>query len=358
MADDDIWTTDAQGNPVQIPNTGTKKMTTEDITYVEKMNNAIKGKQEQSKEQPQKEPLRKRMQERFTKYVEGQQQKEYNKKVAKEYFLNFYVQDKTGNWQLFRTVNKQDKKQVRDTRNELIVMKAIFQELEGSPNENQLNSYLGKLKKTWTSNLSTNIAEARKQAPGLTQSFGEVIMPDQSQMPSMAISAFGSMFPPTDIKQQYPSFQNYKQQAPAKPKKRQYIQHEQYEGLLQAGYQEADLEANGIVSKRSKFYQDQSPFGKWVSPYRPISYGQAFFHMPDAPKTEFQKRTEEGRSWEGFKPPMAGQSFFRPIISTPRDPTTGKMILFSPKFADPMHTEVDQFGNPKKKFFTPMKARL
>jgi hypothetical protein len=354
-----------------------KKMTAEDIEYVAKMDQAIKGKQEQPiEQQPKKAPLRKRVQEAFDKYSKEQQEKRYQKQVVKKYFLNFYIQDATGIWQLYKTVNKHNKKEVKDTEQELIKAKAIFQEIEGDPAKglSALNTYAGRLASTWKENLQETGKEIQKEYTkkgGFSSAMASAFETSKSGMPEMAISVFGSMFPPKDIKKQYPSYQNYQPQIrPRAPKqkklRKQYVSHEEYLSLLQQGISEADLEASNVEDKRSRYFQEQSPFGRMVSPYKPLSAGQLFAGTtPRYSQTDFQKRLAEQREYENFYPPFAGEPdengnstliYKPPIFREPGAPRP----LFRPFFAGQPVVQYDEKGNPiaKKKLFTPPTARL
>ena len=359
-----------------------------DIEYVKKINeatNTTQQKSEQPKEQPKKEPLRKRIQQRAQQYVKAKQEKEYEKKVSANYH-NFYVQDSSLNWQLYKSVHKADTKTIKQTKDALIKQNAIFKESEGDPAQALagLNTYGGRLKETWKQNIKEQISYDKekekwtgtivKNVPSFVEDIGQTFTPNRSGMPSMGVPAWGSMQQPQGSKSPYPAYQSYqiRPRAPAKPKKpkKQYISHDDYQSLLQQGLTEEVLAENGVESKRSKYYQEVSPFGRSVAHYRPLSSGQLFGGtVPNYVKTEYQKRVAEGKAYESFYPPFAGEpdeSGRSTLIFTPlfvRSPSQSKP-LFQPRFVskpafNPMfHVEYDAQGNPIKRFFKPPSVRI
>jgi hypothetical protein len=118
-------------------------------------------------------------------------------------------------------------------------------------------------------------------------------------MPRMSVGVFGSMSQPK--RTNLPSFG-----APDKTKPRKQkiiVNHETYQDYLNQGYSEKMLDEMGIFDKRSRFYQESSPFGG--VPYRPISLHNSFV-KPVPLKSPYQRRMEENLPYKLFKPDVVG----------------------------------------------------
>jgi hypothetical protein len=121
-------------------------------------------------------------------------------------------------------------------------------------------------------------------------------------MPRMSIGAWGSLSQP--LKTNLPSFGSSEKTTRQPTKKQKIIlNHESYKEYLDQGYTEQQLSDMGIFSKRSRFYQESSPFGGVV--YRPVSLYQSFVKSVPL-KSPYQRRMEENLPYELFKPDVVG----------------------------------------------------
>ncbi len=176
----------------------------------------------------------------------------------------------------------------------------------------------------------------------------------EDAIPTMVVSAFGSMRPPPDITTQV---RNNQRQERRKRIPKATVTDEQYKELLRQGYSEETLAQNGIVNLRSPNYQEQSRFGRQVSPYRPISTAQAMFDPRDnRHKTPYQERKESGQSWQGFVPDFVGTdengstSLFKPLTAQNR--------MFSPMKPEYVYDAKGNIVSVRQRFFSPPIARL
>lgn len=166
--------------------------------------------------------------------------------------------------------------------------KKMQEELQGVP----LSRYTENIK------AGTEIKEPKQVSKTLEQYSGYSGKPS-GMMPRMSIGAWGSLSQPR--KTNLPSFG-----APEKTKPRKQkliLSHEEYQSYLDSGYTEQQLSDMGIFDKRSRFYQESSPFGG--VPYRPISLHNSFV-KPIPLKSPYQKRIEENLPYELFKPDVVG----------------------------------------------------
>jgi hypothetical protein len=155
----------------------------------------------------------------------------------------------------------------------------------------------------WSENVQTGLkVEKPKQISKTIAEYGE----RPSTMPRMAISAYGSMRPPKRT-----TLPSYGAQGRTRQSGKKFVKtivpHDQYVEMLNEGYTRDQLESQGIVDKYSRYYQDESVFGKGVVAYKPISMYQAFV-KPNPPKTIYQRRQETGLPYETFKPFSVGTS--------------------------------------------------
>jgi hypothetical protein len=335
-----------------------------DAEYIKKMDAQIKQKQKNTLETPPKKTLRTRMQEAVQKRAE----KEYEKKIAKAYYLNFFVQDPSGNWALYKTINKQNKKEVKDIRQELINKKLIFKEVEGDIQKgaSQLNTYTSRLAKNWKQNLQETGKEIQNEYTkkgGFSEQLGEAFETEKSGMPIMSFVSWGSQNQPKNI-HQYPVVGGGRYQATQKSKPKAFVSHRDYQYYLYNGYTAEQLSTLGVYDERSPYFEEFSKFGRSVAPYRPVSAGQCFYREPPTIKTELEERLAKGESWVGFKPEFVGAPDTAPVIFSP---PMLKMLFSqgigknSPMFSPMMQiNEYDAQGKlvVKKKFFKPEIAKL
>jgi len=144
-------------------------------------------------------------------------------------------------------------------------------------------------------------------------------------MPRMSVGVWGSFAQPR--KTNLPSFGTPEK---TKPRKQKIIlSHEEYQSYLDSGYTEQQLSDMGIFDKRSKFYQEQSPFPGCVA-YKPISMNQSFVRT-NPPKTSFQQRISRGEAWEGFKPIPLQNTMIRPFVIGTPDEFGERKTNFKPK---------------------------
>jgi hypothetical protein len=350
---DKVWSTDQNGNPIQV-DTSNKKISEADIEYVKRMDVAIKGKQEeqQKEQQPPKEPLRKKIQSMMQGYIQKKQKQIYETKVEDTYNLNFYVQNSNGSWSFWKTVNKLSKEQVNNARRELQKNKVIFREMEGNVQDNlgYLNTYTGRLTKKFTENAKEIPKQLDKTSVSVAGEISDTMTPNvDAQIPRMGIQAFGSMNYPSDLKaKEVPAYGSV-----PKPKRR-YINHQEYQSLIDQGYTKENLDASSVFDKQSPYYQEQSVFSKYVVPYRPVSFGQSFVRC-DPPRTEYSKRLERGEQYQPFKPLSVN-----PMVLGQLDPITGQrqtsirpVFAQSKNFSFPYVFKPDQLTGART-WFTPV----
>lgn len=351
---DKVWSTDQNGNPIQV-DTSNKKISEADMEYVKRMDEAIKGKQveQQKEQQPPKEPFRQKVQSMMHTYIRKKQRQMYETKVEDTYNLNFYVQNSNGSWSFWKTVNKLSKEQVNNARRELQKNKVLFQEMEGNIQDNlrHLNTYTGRLTKKFTESAKEIPKQLDKTSVSVAGEISDVLTPNvDAQTPRMGIQAFGSMNYPSDLKpKEVPAYGSV-----PRPKK-QYLRHDEFQAFKdQSGMTDEQLEASGIYSKQSKFYQEQSVFSKYVVPYRPVSFGQSFVRC-DPPRTEYSKRLERGEQYQPFKPLSVN-----PMVLGQPDPITGQrqtsirpVFAQSKNFSFPYVFKPDQLTDART-WFTPI----
>jgi hypothetical protein len=154
----------------------------------------------------------------------------------------------------------------------------------------------------WTENIQKGIqVEEPKQIQRTIEEYSGYEIPRKQTIPRMAVPMWGST---TQRKETLPVFGGTPTRT-RQPVKR-VIPHDEYKTLLDSGYTREDLESQGIFDKFSSHFQEESVFGKGVVPYRPVSYYQVTLPKQNFLKTPYQKRMEENRPYEFFKPDIVG----------------------------------------------------
>jgi len=344
----DTYGATTQQAPQQTPQQTTTPMKQSDVSNLQQMGAQVEKTQAQQSAIAPETPKNKTLRERAQNYLKEKQESNYEKRVAKAYFLNFYVQSPDGKWHLYKSVNKLDKKGINDIRKELIAQRVMFKEIEGEPEKglSQLNTYTGRLSKNWKENLQETSKDIKKQTPAFSKGIAQAFETEKSGIPTMSVIAWGWQNQPKNI-YQYPVVGSNRLVPTPKRKKRAFVSHNDYEYYKGQGYTDEELESLGVTDERSKFFQEQSRFGRSVAPYRPVSFGQTFFQMPPSPKTEMQIRIEKGEPWKGYLPEFLGAPETTPIIFKP--PFVGTPSYNPTKYDN---------GIMEKKFFKPVKARL
>lgn len=273
--------------------------------------------------------------------------KEYYEKAYEHYFYR----DSNGVWQYFKSVplvKVNDSGEIVEDRNWVDHVRKIEHELsqrftkythsKGNPRKilQDLRDS-DSLGKTYTKNLAKKMVskEARKEIKKeLFQTGGEawasakttmgvkenVSGPDKrwgynekgepedttSGMPKMALAAWGSTNPS----------RSYSKPQMKRAGVKAILSPDEYKSLLEQGWTEEDLDNRGVVSKRSKNYQEESVFGKGVVPYRPISVYQAMVRKPQRKTGLFMPTTL-----------MYEDVFFNPLKPRPRQEETEAVNL-------------------------------
>jgi len=311
----DIWMNIKQGGLLSVPDatlpegeaTGTPVETPVETTSLKEKLQPVKEALEKIPKAVQKGGQK--AGEMVQKYVDVEREK------LTQQALNSNILIKVaGKWKLFGTFRdtqiQKFIKKLQDRNVEFIVTK-------GDPNKNlrdiQVQEYMSKRK--WKEHAATGV-KPKVSAKEFTSGFAKSIQATQVSKegtPRMALSAWGSTRPPTQagvgiqpvmqvigpggapymaMVGQPATPQQYYGPVPQPylpPKKQVPISHEQYQSYIDQGYTPEELASQGIVDKRSPYYQEQSVFSG-VIPYRPVSLQQSFLRVTP-PKSEYQKKS-------------------------------------------------------------------